>query len=253
MIALGLCGSVNAITLYNSELPKNLVFYCRDSNGAFTGTAANISCMNTTTLTTPYISNAAMTNIGTGIFNYTFNSTIIDDVYACSLGCGFANPTMVFYLEIRNLSQQNINYSATVGSVTGAVGSVTGNVGGNVVGSVGSVSGAVGSVSGACNSVTSAVTCGTVSDKIGYSLAANQNINYSTSCGSVLNNVGGNVNGSVASVTGNVGGNVNGNVVGSVASVTGSVNSVTNGVTLAANQNINYTANTGGCGKHGRR
>jgi len=55
---------------------------------------------------------------------------------------------------------------------------------------------------------------------------------------SVTGDVGGNVVGSVASVTGAVGsvtGNVGGNVVGSVASVTGAVGSVTAGVTVTTN------------------
>jgi hypothetical protein len=64
-----------------------------------------------------------------------------------------------------------------------AVASVTGNVGGNVTGSVGSVVGAVGSVTGAVGSVTGAV--GSVTGAVG----------------SVTGNVGGNVVGSVASVT----------------------------------------------------
>ncbi len=130
------------------------------------------------------------------------------------------------------------NLSGSVGSVTGAVGSVTG--------AVGSVTGAVGSVTGAVGSVTAAVTVGTNNDKTGYSLSSTQTFNttgnitgnLSGSVGSVSGAVGsvtgavGSVTGAVGSVTGAVGsvtGNVGGNVVGSVASVTA-------GVSLTAGQ-----------------
>lgn len=153
------------------------------------------------------------------------------------------------------------NVAGTVASVVGAVGSVTGNVGGNVAGSTASVTGAVGSV-------TAAVTVGTNNDKTGYALstagilaiwhqltaavvtaatmgkllvdnidAAISSRGTSTYAGgavaSVTGNVGGNVTGSVGSVTGAVGsvtGNVGGNVVGTVASVAGAVGSVTGNV-----------------------
>ncbi len=97
-----------------------------------------------------------------------------------------------------NLTGSVASVSGAVGSVTGAVASVTGNVGGNVTGSVGSVVGAVGSVTGSVGSVVGAV--GSVTGAVG----------------SVTGAVG-SVTGAVGSVTGNVGGNV----VGSVASVTG--------------------------------
>jgi len=78
-----------------------------------------------------------------------------------------------------------------------------------------------------------AVTAGTVSDKTGYSLSSSQTFNLtgditgnlSGSVGSVTGSVG-SVTGAVGSVTGAVGsvtGNVGGNVVGSVASVTNAV------------------------------
>jgi len=78
-----------------------------------------------------------------------------------------------------------------------------------------------------------AVTAGTVSDKTGYSLSSSQTFNItgnitgdlSGSVGSVTGAVG-SVTGAVGSVTGAVGsvtGNVGGNVVGSVASVTNAV------------------------------
>jgi hypothetical protein len=86
---------------------------------------------------------------------------------------------------------------------------ITGNVTGNLSGSVGSVTGAVGSVTGAVGSVTGAV-------------------------GSVTGAVG-SVTGAVGSVTGNVGGNV----VGSVASVTAAVTvgTISNNVITAASIN----------------
>lgn len=158
--------------------------------------------------------------------------------------------------------------SGAVGSVTGAVGSVTGAVG-SVTGSVGSVTGAVGSVTArvtantdqlAGQTVTAAagvtfptsvasptnITAGTITTVTNLTNAATAgdftatmktSLNAATpasvvgAVGSVTGNVGGNVVGSVGSVSGAVGsvtGNVNGNVVGSVASVTAGVTVTTN-------------------------
>jgi len=67
--------------------------------------------------------------------------------------------------------------SVVAASVSGAVGSVTGNVGGNVSGSVGSISGVTFPTHFEDLSITDTdghVTAGTVSDKTGYSLAADQ-------------------------------------------------------------------------------
>lgn len=106
--------------------------------------------------------------------------------------------------------------TGAVGSVTGAVGSVTGNVGGNVVGSTASVTGSVGSVAGAVGSVA-----GDVGGKVlggGVGTIAGDGVRAASVTGSV-----GSVTGAVGSVTGSVGsvtGNVGGNVVGSVGSVT---------------------------------
>ena len=74
------------------------------------------------------------------------------------------------------------------------------------------------------------VTAGTVSDKTGYSLSSSQTFSTTGSVSSVTGAVG-SVTGSVGSVTGAVGsvtGNVGGNVVGSVASVTAGVTVSTN-------------------------
>jgi hypothetical protein len=127
--------------------------------------------------------------------------------------------------------------TGAVGSVAGAVGSVTGNVGGNVVGTVASVVGAVGSVTGnvggnVTGSVGSIASGGitTASFAAGAINAAaiaadaitDAKVASDVTIASVTGSVG-SVTGAVGSVTGAVGsvtGNVGGNVVGSVGSVT---------------------------------
>lgn len=128
------------------------------------------------------------------------------------------------------------NVVGSVGSVTGAVGSVSGNVSGSVNsvvtpvfvqgGTTGSVTGSVGSVTGSVGSVTGAV--GSVTGSVG-SVVTPVFVQGGTT-GSVTGSVG-SVTGSVGSVSGAVG-SVTGNVGGNVA---GSVNSVTTAVTVGTN------------------
>jgi hypothetical protein len=103
------------------------------------------------------------------------------------------------------------NLTGSVGSVTGAVGSVTGAVG-SVTGAVGSVTGAVGSVTGNVGgNVVGSVASVTAAVSITGDLSATMKTSVTTAATAATP--------TAAAVTGNVGGNV----VGSVASVTGNV------------------------------
>jgi hypothetical protein len=127
--------------------------------------------------------------------------------------------------------------TGAVGSVSGAVGSVTGNVGGNVVGTVASVVGAVGSVTGNVGGNVSGSVGSIASGGISTASFAAGAINAAAIAGDAITDAKvasdvtiasvtgavGSVTGAVGSVTGAVGsvtGNVGGNVVGSVGSVT---------------------------------
>ena len=185
-----------------------------------------------------------------------------------------------------NLDKTNYTVSAgTITNVTGAVGSVTGNVGGNLVGnvsgSVASVRGDVaGNVSGSVNNVVNntATVSGSVTlasnvtntgiiassvlitsankiatDSNGY-VTVGTNLdktNYTVSAGTV-NNVTGNVSGSVASVTGAIGSVSSPVTVGTNNDKTnytisgGTVNTITGNVTVGTNlDKTNYTVSAG--------
>jgi len=128
------------------------------------------------------------------------------------------------------ITDAKVAADVTIASVTGAVGSVTGAVGsvaGNVGGSVASVTGAVGSVTGAVGSVTGAV-------------------------GSVTGNVGGNVVGSVASVSAgvnatsidgstNAAANLRRGTLGSVLATVGAASTATSIVTSSLDPAANVT------------
>jgi hypothetical protein len=91
--------------------------------------------------------------------------------------------------------------TGAVGSVTGAVGSVTGNVGGNVTGSVGSIAtGGITTASFAAGAINAAaIAADAITDA---KVASDVTIASVTGAvGSVTGNVGGNVVGSVGSVT----------------------------------------------------
>lgn len=158
------------------------------------------------------------TKIATIAPNWTTNP----DVTSTFALLSFANPTGI---------QGNV--TGSVASVTGAVGSVTGNVGGNVVGSVASVTARViaNADQWAGGTIPAPNVTGVPLTDLKYTLGTISPATAGSVRTDAVTGAVGSVTGAVGSVTGAVGsvtGNVGGNVVGSVASVTAGITVTTN-------------------------
>ena len=199
---------------------RRIFFYAVSSTDGFTAVTASITSgvvsiikNGNTPGTTPV--SPTFTHIGSGLWYYEMTAAHLDTqgVLAVTItGTNIRTAQLIGYIYAgdpmaaiptfpTNFSSLAITVggAVTAGTVSDKTGyalsgtqtfNVTGNITGNLSGSVGSVTGAVGSVTGAVGSVTGAV--GSVTGAVGSVTGAG---------GSVTGNVGGNIVGSVGSLT----------------------------------------------------
>ena len=104
------------ITLFQEDLPTNLNFICKDSTSLI-GTSANITCYNETQ--SKVVDAGIMTNVATGIFNYTVSSSWPKGKYYCYVECESAarpvQPSGSIWIIPRCATQPNITDLQTHG------------------------------------------------------------------------------------------------------------------------------------------
>lgn len=193
---------------------------------------------------------AGVTHTGAVIPTVTTTTTATNLTNLPSITAGWLTAAGIAASALNGKGDWNAGKTGYSLTATTGLGNQTANITGNLSGSVGSVTGATGSV-------TAGVTVTTNNDKTGYSLTATTGLGNQTSniTGSLSGSVG-SVTGAVGSVTGAVGsvtGNVGGNIVGSVASVTSTVaitsnikqNQALNGFTFLMTDSTNHNPATG--------